>query len=459
MTRKQATKHSDYKNLRIHDYDSAIEYLYSLELFGIKLGLDNVSRLLQRLGNPHTDKKFIHVAGTNGKGSVCAMLASILKEAGYNVGLYTSPHLSSFRERIQLNGEKIPRDYIIAITPILQKHALEVEAETGAHPTYFEIVTAMALKFFHDNNVDIAILEVGMGGRFDATNVITPEISVINDISMDHMEYLGDTPEKIAFEKAGIIKTHVPTILSDHPPEVFSVIEKIAEENSSRLFILGKDFDHKLLKSTKKGLELDFIILDDFKFDEGSCRSIGEISIPLIGNFQAKNCAIAVAAILLLRSMNWKIRIINIFDGLKKVRWPGRIHIVQESPTVILDSSHNPVSIKNLVETVQDNFEFEKLICVIGVVKEKDRGAIVKELAVLSPEVVAVRPDTHRALEPEILQEEFRDIGIDCIVIPDVIEGVKKAVSNAKSSDLVIITGSFYTAGAAWGLWQNENEG
>ncbi|UCH90209.1 MAG: bifunctional folylpolyglutamate synthase/dihydrofolate synthase [Thermoplasmata archaeon] len=454
MNNSKPVKHSDHKTMDIIDYDTAIEYLYSLELFGIKLGLDNITRIMEKLGNPHTDLKFIHVAGTNGKGSVCAMLSSVLAEAGYKVGLYSSPHLRSFRERIAVNSERIPRERVVSLTKQLQQTALEIESETEAHPTYFEITTAMALKYFQEVEVDIAVMEVGMGGRFDATNIITPLVSVITDISLDHTEYLGEKLEKISFEKAGIIKDRIPVITSNQKPEAMEVIENISKENSSELFALDQDFNFELIEANENGVKLNAVYNDRF----GTGIRFENLSIPFIGRFQAQNCAVALAVVAMLTNSGWDIPKDSIYSGLQKVSWPARVQVMQRSPTVILDCSHNPSGISYLVETIEDLFEYNKIIFVIGVVKEKARGEIVKLISALNPEVIAVKPASHRALEPEVLQAEFREAGVECSVKSDVLQGVEDALKQAGPTDLVCITGSFYTAGAAMEHWQKAEK-
>jgi dihydrofolate synthase/folylpolyglutamate synthase len=449
MPEHESKKHSDYKTMEITDYDSAIEYLYSLELFGIKLGLDNIRRIMEKLGNPQEGLKFVHVAGTNGKGSVCAMLTSVLNTAGYKAGLYTSPHLRSFRERITVNGVQIPRERVVAFTKELQKIALEIESEHEAHPTYFEITTAMALKYFAEAGIDIAVMEVGMGGRFDATNIITPELSVITDISMDHSEYLGDTLKKIAFEKAGIIKQGVQVITSTQDNDVMAVIEKRAGELKAPLAVQGKDFSYELIKSDDNGNDLNFNIdaNTDLKY------TLNELHIPLLGKYQAQNCALAAAAGTFLNRSGIDIKSDAIYEGLSKVNWPARLQVMQRSPTVILDCSHNPKGIRALVDSIKELFSYDKITLVIGMVKEKDRAEMLDVLVELKPEVITVRPDTHRALDPEILGSEFASRGVVTRVIPDILESVGYAVNNAGSEDMVIITGSFYTAGAALEYW------
>jgi dihydrofolate synthase/folylpolyglutamate synthase len=443
--------------MKITDHDSAIKYLYSLELFGIKLGLDNIRRLLDKLGKPEEGLKFIHVAGTNGKGSVCKMLGSVLAKAGLRAGIYTSPHLVDFEERIVINGEQIPKERVVELTQRLQKIALEIEEECEAHPTYFEITTAMAITYFHEEKVDCAILEVGMGGRFDATNVVTPLITIINDISIDHTDYLGETLDKIAYEKAGIIKESVPLIVSDQVPEVAELIKNIAEEKSSEIFSLNNEFTYELKNSDRTGVTVDVTIDEERLLSDGISKiHYEDLQIPLIGEFQAKNSAIATACLSLLNKLGHEISVNAVYEGMAAVSWPARIQVMQDDPVVILDSSHNQKSIRNLVEAVRKNFEYENVQLVIGLVKEKDREAIVKELAGLEPRVVVVKPDTHRALEPEVLQKEFLSHNIEAIVKTDVLDGVNHAMETAGINDIVVITGSFYTAGAAMSYWDAD---
>ena len=363
-----------------------------------------------------------------------------------------------------INGERISKDRVVELTQKLQQIALEIEEETEAHPTYFEITTAMAIKYFQQENVDIVILEVGMGGRFDATNVVTPVLSIINDISLDHMEYLGDSIEKIAYEKAGIIKENVPVIVGDLSLNASEVIGTTAMEKNADIFVLGKDFHYELKSADRKGLlvnvklsegcftlfEKEYLPLDEMKTDYSN------VIVPLLGEFQAKNTAMAIAALIMLRQYDLEISYDAIYQGIAEVKWPARIQVMQEHPTVILDSSHNLKSIQNLIDTLKKYFDYRELILVIGVVSDKDRMPMIEALTALKPHVVAVKPETPRALDPGVLQQDFNKYGIGVDVVPDILEGVKHALDLAKPEDLVVITGSFYTAGTAMEHWNSE---
>lgn len=382
-------------------YDNALNYLYSRETFGIRLGLTNIRSLLDQLGNPHESLNFIHVAGTNGKGSVCAMISSILQQEGYKVGLYISPHLVDFSERIQINNKKIPKKDIARlmekINPLLEYH------------TFFEVVTALAFKYFEEKNVDFVVAEVGMGGRLDATNVVKPLVSVITNISLEHKEYLGDTIGKITYEKAGIIKKNIPTVTTAKGLAL-EIIRNICRKRRSKLYIA------KVKKDIKTNLK---------------------------GSFQLTNASTCLKTIEVLREQDIEISQSSIDKGLAKVLWPGRMQFI--SKNILLDCAHNPAAVKVLANEIK-KLDYKRLILLTGILKDKDAKNMIKTLNPLADHVIITHPDIDRASKPEHIAK-FVEKEFD--IIPNVCEAVGSARSLMKKDDLLLITGSIYTVGEA----------
>ena len=382
------------------DYDKAIKFLYSRELFGIKLGLSNIRKLLKKLGNPHKELKVIHVAGTNGKGSCCAMISSILQEQGYKVGMYTSPHLVDFRERILINKKKIGKENLLKlvkrIKPLLKKH------------TYFEVVTALAFLYFSEKKVDYVVAEVGMGGRLDATNVVDPLVSVITNISLEHKKHLGDTIEKIAFEKAGIVKKNRPCV-SAATGSALKVIKKICRKRNSRLYVV----------KGKKKLKLN-----------------------LKGSFQLLNASTSLKVIDILKKTGIEVSDKAINNGLKHILWPGRMEFI--SRNILLDCAHNPAAVDVLVKEIK-KLKYKHLNLLIGIMKDKDIGQIVKKLVDVADHAIITKPMINRAAEPKLIAKGIKDYAI----VPNVKEAVMFGKSITGRDDLLLITGSIFTVGEA----------
>lgn len=374
--------------------DKALEYLYSLEMFGIKLGLQNMSQATGDLNNPHHHLQFIHVAGTNGKGSVCMILASILEKAGYKVGLYTSPHIKRFRERIQINGTQIATSAIIHLTK-------KIRDQTNVQLTFFEFTTLLALLYFQEKKVDLVVWETGLGGRLDATNIVIPLVSVITTISLEHQAYLGDTLEKIGLEKAGIIKQGVPVITGVSGP-AFRVIEKKAREQNSPLTVASPMTDSKVSAHQRlnRGIVMEVI------------RQLQKKGFPLSNHT-------------LTHGLNCPL--------------PARM---EKRGNIIFDVAHNPEAIAALVTQLKG-----KVITILGVMKDKDYKAIIKLLEPKTKRFIFTRPNTERAADPYELQK--------CTSLPSmVIPFVKKALDHAKAiaspTDTILVTGSFYTVGEVY---------
>ncbi len=396
------------------DYQKALEYLYSLESSNIKLGLDNIRNLLEKIGNPQNELKCIHVAGTNGKGSACSMIFYILREAGYKVGIYTSPHLKKFNERIRINDKLISDkeivDYFLQIKPHI------------ASQSFFEITTAMAFLYFKEKKVDFVALEVGLGGRLDATNVVVPIVSIITNIGLEHTELLGKTIRKIAFEKAGIIKNNVP-VVTGAKGESLEVIKKIAKERNSPFYL------------AKKHDEIDFKYLN--------------------GAFQQENKDIALTAIEILRKYHSvKINDNQIKNGIQKTRWKGRLEFI--SKNILVDCAHNPSGfevLKKELLIIKKIKSINNLIFVMGFSNDKDIEKILKIINSLASIIIFTKSTSEKAAEPKSILRIFNEMNKNKKIQAKIIENPKKALSYAKKivkkNDLIVVTGSIFLVGGA----------
>jgi dihydrofolate synthase/folylpolyglutamate synthase len=413
-------------------YQSSISYLFGLQRFGIKFGLENITHLLSRLGDPHHHLKSVHIGGTNGKGSTGAFIASILKRQGYRVGLYTSPHLVSFTERIQTNEKRISRRRVAELTELIRREAEQLDSIT-----FFEFATAMALLHFLEEKVDLAVLEVGMGGRLDATNVVNPLVSVITNVSMEHKVYLGSTLLQIAREKAGIIKEDGRLITAVRQPGVRALFESECARRRCALYRVGRDFRgvHTAPRS----------------FDyQGLSVRVKDIGIGLAGRHQIVNATTAIGAVEVLAEQGLSASPGAIRDGIAGTHWPGRLEVVNEHPTVLLDGAHNPRAAGALREALLREFKGRKILLVLGIMEDKDIGAMMRALVPLAKRLVLTRPKMDRAASPELLCMKARKLtGVPMEIIEDVREAVKRSLSLAKSTDLICVTGSLFTVGEA----------
>jgi dihydrofolate synthase/folylpolyglutamate synthase len=421
--------------------ERSIAYLYGLQSHGIKPGLARTRALLGALGDPHRLFRSIHVGGTNGKGSTAAMLASVLGSRGYRVGLYTSPHLIDFAERIQINGRAISSDRVVALTENIRQASGACLSEP---PTFFEATTAMAFACFAEAGVDCAVIEVGMGGRFDATNVLTPLVSVITTIGMDHQEYLGTTPESIAFEKAGIIKQGVPVVAGRLAPEPLSVIRRAAAEREAACVALGEDFD-------ARGEAPD-------RFSYGGLRRrYGSLSCPLPGRHQVDNAACALAALELAEARGLAVGEEAVREGLRAVRWPGRLELVSRRPDVWLDGAHNPQAADALAAHLATLAARRGpsapggLILVVGMMRDKDRKGVLSRLAAVpgASRLVVTAAAHARAADPRELARECEGLGMPVAVRPTVAEAFAHARRLAGPDDTICVTGSLFVVGEA----------
>ncbi|MCH2378225.1 MAG: bifunctional folylpolyglutamate synthase/dihydrofolate synthase [Pedosphaera sp.] len=389
-------------------YPEAINWLYELRLFGSKLGLENPRQLAAHAGNPHDQLNIIHVAGTNGKGSVCAMLESIYRRAGYKTGLFTSPHLVSFRERIQVNRELVPEADVVRLTECMQ--ALLRHFPADQPPTFFEVVTLMALEHFAREKCDVVLLETGLGGRLDATNIVTPIASVITSIALDHQQHLGDTLTEIAAEKAGIIKPRIPVFSTGHQPEISEVIRNVAAQNKAPL-----------------------------KFVET------EVDTCLAGKHQRLNSALAQAITRGLHSV-FPIDDQAIVDGLANVQWAGRAQCFEkENQRLLIDAAHNPASAEALRDVLQENFAGQRPILLIGMLADKNWKPFVEVIAPMADRIVCIPVSSERTLSPAQLAGECRRHCSQVMEVESLLEGLE----TVKGDPFVILTGSIYLIGEA----------
>ncbi len=414
-------------------YQESLDYINSLLRFGIKPGLERIQKLLDELGNPQDSLRFVHVAGTNGKGTTCTLLASVLKEAGYRTGLYTSPYVTDFRERFQINGEMIPKEAVVRnlekIRPIL-----ETMAERGEIITEFELITALAFLWFAESKCDIVVLEVGLGGRFDATNVIkTPLAAVIASISLDHTAVLGDTVEQIAFEKCGIIKQGGTVVLyPEQQPGVFRVVEEAARERGAELVIADLD----QVRETSSDL-----------FGTNLIYHGQNLRLPFIGEHQEKNAASVLTALEVLRQKGLVISAEAVAAGFAAARLPARMEILSERPIVLLDGGHNPGCAAALAKVINKYLSGGKRVAVMGMMSDKDSRTSLSLIAPLFSKIITLRPDNPRSLSGRELADIASEFCPDTAPAKDGTEALRMAKEAAGEDGTIIICGSFFLAG------------
>lgn len=419
-------------------YEEAMSYIAETAKFGSNYGLLRTEKVLEFLGNPHKKLKCIHIAGTNGKGSTTSMLTSILMEAGYKVGMYTSPFLEEFEERIQINKTNIPKEDLAEFVTRV-KEAVDKVIEMGFdNPTEFEIITCVMLLYFYEQKVDYAVIEVGLGGRLDSTNVITPILSIITSISFDHVNILGDTLEKITYEKAGIIKEGVPVVCYPQQEESIDVIKKVAGEKKSLLTIVKSNAGNLI---NPKGESFTQVI--KINTDKDSYL----INLPLLGKHQVLNCAVAVTAVEKLIELGLSISKKQIVSGLGKVTWNGRMEVLRTSPLVVIDGAHNIDGISKVRESVEMYFDFKKIILILGILGDKEVEKMVSEITSITDRVIVTSPHSYRAEAPEKIKGLIKEHEIPCEIIEDYREAYLKAIDICNDGDMILICGSLYMVG------------
>lgn len=412
------------------------EHLYNLTALGSKPGLERIGSLLKSLGNPEANLKYIHVAGTNGKGSTSYIIATILQEAGYKVGRFTSPHVHSYRERFTLNGEAITAIELKTYLDKIESLICQKFSAADARPTEFEVLTAIAFSWFEDNEADVVLLEVGMGGIYDSTNVIIPEVSVITSIGLDHTSFLGDNLAEIAYNKAGIIKKQIPVVVGDVSQVALEVIEKIALQNEAPIYMANKSM-LKVRDEDLSGYNLDI------NWGEGILENT---LFTLLGSYQLDNLATALTVINLLIKQGYKISLDNIQNGLSTTKMPGRLEVVSQDPLVVLDVCHNEEGARAVSNALLRLLPDKSRIMVCGIVDDKDAYSILKYLGQNTTKCIITRPEGRRGHNWDRLlpvwEELYPDILVTCE--EDIKLAVKQALSQLNGKNYLLICGSFY---------------
>jgi dihydrofolate synthase/folylpolyglutamate synthase len=411
------------------DYQSAMKFIYDREHFGIKLGLKNISYFLEHIGRPQDRFRSIHIAGTNGKGSTASFIATIMRKAGYKTGLFTSPHLVDFRERITVNGVQIGKKFI---GDFIRRYRRIIDSDMI---TFFEVCTALAFSYFAAQKVDLAVVETGLGGRLDATSTLKPILSIITDISYDHTNILGNTLRKIAYEKAGIIKRNTPVLVGPMKPEPRNEIKRIsASRKAPYEYLRPKVF------STNGNFQFDF---NDDEF------SASYLKVSLPGRHQIRNASVAIKAVSILRRYGFKVQKGNIRDGLKHTEWPGRFQILksQKKASIVLDVGHNESGVKAMVDCFKEIFPERKADLIIGFVRFKNLYKTIRHLIPITRSVEITRLDTHRSTDPEDIAELFPRNRFPVSVSDSLKESASRIIKSAQKDDIIIVCGSHFAVG------------
>jgi len=422
------------------NYRDSLEFLHDLTKFGFNFGLERIETLLRLLGNPEKELQVVHIGGTNGKGSTAAMVASILIAGGKKTGLFTSPHLDSYRERIRINNEMISEadmaGLLTEIKPLLEK----MVAEGYEHPTEFEVITAVALLYFRQQDVELAVVEVGLGGLIDSTNVVHPLVSVITNVGMDHMEYLGSTLEEITRVKVGIIKERSIAITAAAKPEVLAIIEEACREKDVSLIKVGTDVTYSFLNHSRQGQQ----------FSVGTAAKFyPSLEITLMGKHQVINAAMAVAVIEALKDRGIDLPQDAVAQGLKHTKWPARLELLPGTPPVLVDAAHNFDGALTLAAAIKEYFPSEKVVLLIGMLADKEREKVLSVLAPLAEKIVVTRPNSPRAGEWRQLAREARLYTEAVMVEEQISQAVDRAIEAAGTGYMVCVTGSFYMVAEA----------
>ncbi len=451
MAKNGTTRRPKRKNVEISTFANAVRHLMErpdLERMRTLRNkknifkLDRSKALLAALDDPQDQAPMVHVAGTVGKGSTVAMIASMLEGCGYTVGRYTSPHLLDVRERVTINDQMVSRPDFTALT----KMVAEAAKESKIDPTYFEMLMAMAFKYFEEQAVDIAIVETGLGGRLDSTNVITPELSIITQIDYDHEHILGDSLKKIAREKAGIFKRGVPALTCMQPDEVLEVLHQVAEKVGAPLQVVGDDieFSYRFGVTEEHGPHCRVCLVTE-------TNQFMHLPSPLPGEHQAINCGLALAAIDILSQSGFEIEETQMYDGLAQTHTPGRMEMVWNRPRILIDGAHNAAALSALIRCVGAHIPYDSVVCIFGCCEDKDLPELLHQVARSGDKIIFTRAKGNpRAADPEDLQRQFSEItGKMSQVASTVPEALDLATKAVGREDLICVTGSFYLAGEA----------
>lgn len=436
------------------DYDSALDYIYSFVDYSLtkqlryspeKFNLERMRVLMDKMGNPHQKYPVVHVAGTKGKGSTSVMIASALQKGGYKVGLYTSPHLHDFCERIQVNQVPISHQDLVN-----QVNSIKPSVASVPEITTFEITTAVSFQYFADQKVDIAVIEVGLGGRLDATNVVTPVVSVITSLSYDHMSILGDTIEKIAKEKAGIIKMSIPVVIAPQGfPEVNEVLADIARKNNSPVTFVNKEYVYSSQSHSLEG--------QSFSVTKRSTGKVNPIdyTISLLGYHQVENAATARAVLDVINTKGFQVSVENVVDGFRSAHWPCRFEIIKKKPLIIIDSAHNVDSAAKLQVTIKDYLKNKKVTLIFGASEDKDIRGMFEVLFPVVDDIIVTKSIHPRAFEPDNLAVIASQLQREATITQSIEEALE-LTSGKSSDDVILITGSIFVAAAAKEILTNE---
>lgn len=446
------------------DYQEELDYLYSFIDYSMtrnlrnaaeNFNLDRMRKFMELLGNPQNSYKVIHVAGTKGKGSTSALIANALLEAGYRVGFYTSPHLTDYCERIQVNHANLPHSAFIDLMKSIRPFINLVEGITT-----FELTTALAFLYFQQQKVDFAVVEVGLGGRLDATNVVDPLVAVITALSLDHINVLGDTLAQIAFEKAGIIKNDRPVVISPQKEEARRVLYRVAAERNAPLIEVGRDFLYAAGAHNLEGQNFSVWSQNEqnsvTKFIESGGReewSPKRFHIPLLGFHQIQNAATAFATLEIVKGMGVNISDEEIYRGFAKVNWPGRFEVLSKKPLLVIDSAHNRESALRLRQTVDDYFPGKPVTLVFGASEDKDIDGMLLELLPRMNNVVATKSTHPRAMDPELIVESVLKFGKRGFATTSIEAALEKAIDLAGNESLILVSGSLFVAAAMRDVW------
>lgn len=418
-------------------YEEAMKYITEVGNFGSNYGLERTYKLLEYMGNPEKSLKFIHIAGTNGKGSTTSMITEILMGAGYKVGMYTSPFIEEFEERIQINRNNIPKEKLASLMDEVKAAVDKVIEDGYNHPTEFEIITVLMLLYFKKENIDFGVIEVGLGGTLDSTNVITPVLQVITSISFDHTNLLGNTLEEIAGEKAGIIKSGIPTVIYPQKAEALKVIENKCSEMNSKLYIANCD-----------NFKFENVVNEDRPYQLLKYNNEVDILLPLLGEHQITNLSVAMTSIEVLNNINMtNILLDSIVKSIKNVKWKGRLEVLSKNPYVVIDGAHNIQGIETLSRNIKKYFKYENLYLILGILADKDVEEMIKVIAPMAKKIYAVTPNSIRAELAEDLKREIIKYNENCEAYDDYKEAYLTAINDANENDFVLASGSLYMIG------------
>ncbi|GIP16926.1 bifunctional folylpolyglutamate synthase/dihydrofolate synthase [Paenibacillus montaniterrae] len=435
-------------NAAMSSYTEAVEWINSLIPFGIRPGLERIEKLLDAFQNPHRRLRIIHVAGTNGKGSVCSYLTHVLRKGGYDVGTFTSPYITKFTNRIQYNGQDIEEEVLLELANQVRPYVEEMAATELGSPTMFEVTTLIAILYYATVTYpDYVVLEVGLGGRLDVTNVVHPIVSVITTIGHDHMDKLGNTLEQIAYEKAGIIKAGTPVVVGVTQPEALRVIQEVAEAKKSTMYVYEQQFDQMPLYVDEHEQQFRF---------EGLFRNIEDVTITMAGAHQRHNAAIALMTIELLRQyFALVIDDEDLLEGMKMTSWPGRLEQISSKPRLLIDGAHNPEGAQALAQALDSTYQYEKLHLVMGMIENKNHHDTFKHILPLADTLILTEPNYRSAKDADELYAEVKELANELglqdapriTVEKDWKQALRLLLERTNESDLAVVTGTLYLIG------------